>query len=66
MAGFNNARAAIRLQFRDMENFVHLDYQQRKDIRYVAIPMATALLKDQRSGTEPDRLSARSTHKYHD
>ncbi|BAO83478.1 sialic acid synthase [Serpentinimonas maccroryi] len=32
---FNNVRAAIKLQFRDMENFIHKDFVERTDIRYV-------------------------------
>jgi len=47
MVRFNNVRAAIKLQFRDVESFVHRDYRERKDIRYVAKTMATALPKEQ-------------------
>jgi sialic acid synthase SpsE len=32
---FNNVRAAIKLQFRDVEKFVHKDFRERKDIRYI-------------------------------
>ena len=32
---FNNVRAAIKLQFRDVENFIHRDYRDRQDIRYI-------------------------------
>lgn len=32
---FNNVRAAIKLQFRDMESFVHKDFRGRTDIRYI-------------------------------
>jgi N-acetylneuraminate synthase len=32
---FNNIRAAIKLQFRDVEKFVHKDFRERKDIRYI-------------------------------
>jgi N-acetylneuraminate synthase len=32
---FNNVRAAIKLQFRDIDNFVHKDFVGRDDIRYV-------------------------------
>jgi sialic acid synthase SpsE len=32
---FNNVRAAIKLQFRDIENFIHKDFRERQDIRYV-------------------------------
>ena len=30
---FNNVRAAIKLQFRDVENFIHRDYRSRQDVR---------------------------------
>ena len=32
---FNNVRAAIKLQFRDVGTFIHRDFLQRADIRYV-------------------------------
>jgi N-acetylneuraminate synthase len=32
---FNNIRAAIKLQFRDIDNFIHKDFVGREDIRYV-------------------------------
>lgn len=32
---FNNVKAAIKLQFRDMDNFIHKDFINRSDIRYV-------------------------------
>jgi sialic acid synthase SpsE len=32
---FNNVRAAIKLQFRDLDNFVHKDFIERSDIRYI-------------------------------
>ena len=32
---FNNVRSAIKLQFRDIDNFVHKDFVGRDDIRYV-------------------------------
>lgn len=32
---FNNVRATIKLQFRDVENFVHKDFRDRTDIRYI-------------------------------
>lgn len=32
---FNNVKAAIKLQFRDMEHFIHKDFVGRSDIRYV-------------------------------
>jgi sialic acid synthase SpsE len=35
VARFNNVRAAIKLQFRDVETFVHKDFRSRTDIRYI-------------------------------
>ena len=32
---FNNVRAAIKLQFRDVDRFVHKDFRDRMDIRYI-------------------------------
>ena len=32
---FNNVKAAIKLQFRDIDNFIHKDFVDRNDIRYV-------------------------------
>ena len=32
---FNNIRTAIKLQFRDLENFIHKDFSDREDIRYI-------------------------------
>lgn len=32
---FNNVKAAIKLQFRDVDNFIHKDFQNRTDIRYI-------------------------------
>ena len=31
---FNNVKAAIKLQFRDVDNFIHKDFRDRTDIRY--------------------------------
>ena len=42
---FNNVRAAIKLQFRDLENFVHKDFVNREDIRYVKRVNDTKLTK---------------------
>ena len=30
---FNNVRAAIKLQLRDVDTFIHKDFRQRDDIR---------------------------------
>lgn len=32
---FNNVRAAIKLQIRDVDNFIHRDFRDRTDIRYI-------------------------------
>ena len=44
---FNNVRAAIKLQFRDMERFIHKDFRDRDDIRYIKKTGATRLSKDE-------------------
>ena len=38
---FNNVRAAIKLQFRDVDNFIHKDFRDRTDIRYIKKTMDT-------------------------
>src|SRR5476649_782941 len=42
---FNNVRAAIKVQLRDVDSFIHKDFRDRTDIRYIkkggCIPMAT-------------------------
>jgi N-acetylneuraminate synthase len=43
---FNNVRAAIKLQFRDVDNFIHKDFKNRSDIRYVKKTLDTQLTKD--------------------
>ena len=32
---FNNVRASIKLQFRDVERFIHKDFRHAHDLRYV-------------------------------
>jgi len=32
---FNNVRASIKLQFRDVDNFIHKDFKNRTDVRYI-------------------------------
>ena len=44
---FNNVRAAIKLQFRDMESFVHKDFRHRTDLRYIKKTQETQLTKEQ-------------------
>ncbi len=40
---FNNVRAAIKLQLRDVDTFVHRDFRRRDDIRYVKKTLDTRL-----------------------
>ncbi len=42
---FNNARAAIKLQFRDVDHFIHQDYRRRTDVRYIKKTLDTRLSK---------------------
>lgn len=44
---FNNIRAAIKLQFRDLDNFIHKDFIGREDIRYVKRVSDTKLTKSE-------------------
>ncbi|HUA57241.1 MAG TPA: N-acetylneuraminate synthase family protein, partial [Verrucomicrobiae bacterium] len=43
---FNNVRAAIKLQFRDVDTFIHKDYIRRTDIRYIKKTLDTRMSKD--------------------
>jgi len=43
---FNNVRAAIKLQFRDVETFVHKDYVRRTDIRYIKKTIDTRMPRE--------------------
>lgn len=43
---FNNVRAAIKLQFRDIDNFIHKDFLERQDIRYVKRLSDTKMTKE--------------------
>jgi sialic acid synthase SpsE len=40
---FNNVRAAIKLQFRDVDRFVHRDFRDRADIRYIKKTLDTQM-----------------------
>src|SRR5579872_3974473 len=42
---FNNMRAAIKLQFRDVDHFIHQDYRRRTDVRYIKKTLDTRLSK---------------------
>ena len=40
---FNNVRAAIKLQLRDVDTFIHKDFRSRDDIRYIKKTLETRL-----------------------
>jgi len=40
---FNSVRVAIKLQLRDVDNFIHENYRNRTDIRYIKKTLATKL-----------------------
>ena len=40
---FNNVHAAIKLQFRDVDNFIHPDFRDRADIRYIKKTLDTQM-----------------------
>jgi len=40
---FNNVRAAIKLQLRDVDTFIHKDFRHRDDIRYIRKTLDTRL-----------------------
>ncbi len=44
---FNNVRAAIKLQFRDVDSFVHKDHRNREDVRYIKKTLATHMTWEQ-------------------
>jgi len=43
---FNNVRAAIKLQFRDVDSFIHKDFRHRTDLRYIKKTLETQLRKE--------------------
>ncbi len=43
---FNNVRAAIKLQLRDVDSFIHKDFRDREDIRYIKKTLDTRLEKN--------------------
>jgi sialic acid synthase SpsE len=43
---YNNVRAAIKLQFRDVDTFVHRDFVNRSDIRYIKKTLDTQMSKE--------------------
>ena len=44
---FNNVRAAMKLQFRDVNSFIHADFRHRSDIRYIKKTLDTRLTDDE-------------------
>jgi len=44
---FNNVRAAIKIQLRDVESFIHRDFRTRTDIRYIGKTLRTRLGMDE-------------------
>ena len=44
---FNDVHAAIKLQFRDVDSFVHRDFRSRSDIRYIKKTLDTHLQWDE-------------------
>lgn len=43
IARFNNMRVGIKLQFRDVDNFIHKDFRDRQDIRYIKRTLETKM-----------------------
>ena len=43
---YNNVRAAIKLQFRDIDSFIHPDYRDREDVRYIKKTLDTRMSVD--------------------
>jgi len=44
---YNNIKAAIKFQFRDVDNFVHEEFKGSQDLRYIKKTEATRMSKDQ-------------------
>jgi len=40
---FNNVRAAVKVQFRDVDSFIHKDFRHRRDIRYIGKTLDTKM-----------------------
>ncbi|OQA33141.1 MAG: Spore coat polysaccharide biosynthesis protein SpsE [Acidobacteria bacterium ADurb.Bin340] len=43
---YNNVRAAIKFQFRDVDTFIHRGFRDRQDIRYIKKTMDTRLSRE--------------------
>jgi sialic acid synthase SpsE len=46
---YNNVRAAIKLQFRDLDTFIHKDFNDRIDVRYIKKTNDTRLSREEYS-----------------
>lgn len=44
---YNNVRAAIKLQFRDIDSFIHKEFRERTDIRYIKKTLDTKLSREE-------------------
>jgi len=44
---YNNIKAAIKFQFRDVDNFVHDEFKGNQDLRYIKKTEATKMSRDQ-------------------
>jgi N-acetylneuraminate synthase len=44
---YNNIKAAIKFQFRDVDNFIHEEYKGNQDIRYIKKTEATKMSREQ-------------------
>jgi sialic acid synthase SpsE len=44
---YNNVRAAIKLQFRDIDSFIHKKFRNRTDIRYIKKTLDTRLSREE-------------------
>jgi N-acetylneuraminate synthase len=47
VARFNGTRAAMKFQFRDVDSFIHKDWRDRDDVRYIKKTIDTQLSKDE-------------------
>lgn len=47
VARYHNVRAAIKLQFRDIDTFIHRDFRDRTDIRYIKKTIDTRLAREE-------------------
>ena len=44
---YNGVKAALKLQFRDVDNFIHKDFVNRADIRYIKKTIDTKMTKEE-------------------